>query len=98
MVYHQDNVSDLRSKFVEIIGKHFKSADAFFDHIEDEKYTCDFDCFYSADGECYIIDRNTGEYVNWYKFTHIGRDIHTNMTVEQLDDFIKRFSKVDDHE
>ena len=89
-VYTSANVGDLRERLVNAVTEVFGDSEKFLDYIEDEKYISSFyDVFYSGSGECYIINRSTGEYINWYKFTHIGRDIHSTVAP---DDFIKFLS------
>lgn len=89
-VYTSDNVSDLRERLVNAVTEVFGDSEKFFDFIENEEYLqWNYDVFYSGSGECYIINRSTGEYINWYKFTHIGRDIHSTVAP---DDFVKFLS------
>ena len=89
-VYTSDNVGDLRRRFVDAVVEVFKGSEQFFDFIEDEEYASSlYDVFHSGSGECYIINRSSGEYINWYKFTHIGRDIHSTVAP---DDFVKFLS------
>ena len=47
----------------------------FLDFLENEKYSTKYDCYLDYDGENYIINRETGEYITWYKLSHIGRSI-----------------------
>lgn len=89
-VYTSDNVGDIRGQFVNAVTEVFGDSEKFFDFIENEEYISSFhDVFYSGFGECYIINRSSGEYINWYKFTHIGRDIHSTVAP---DDFVKFLS------
>jgi len=71
------------------IIKIFGSATKFLDFIEDEKYGVSFDCFRESDGENYVIDRETGEYINWYKFYHIGRCL--NSRCNNITKFLTKF-------
>jgi transcriptional regulator with XRE-family HTH domain len=71
------------------IIKIFGSATEFLDFIEDEKYGVSFDCFVEHDGENYVIDNETGEYINWYKFYHIGRCLNTRCN--NLTEFLTKF-------
>lgn len=89
-VYTNANVGDLRERFVNAVTEVFGDSEKFLDYIENEEYSQSFyDVFYSGSGECYIINRSTGEYINWYKFTNIGRDIHSTVAP---DDFVKFLS------
>lgn len=74
-----------------------KDPDTFYDIFESDGASPRFDCTHSntisiSDGECYIIDRETGNYVNWYKETHFGRSYTTNMaTKDELIQFVHDF-------
>ena len=60
--------TNCRDKFV-------AAVEEVLDLLEYDNYSNDynnFDVFVSSGGENYIINRNTGEYINRYKFTHIG--------------------------
>lgn len=77
MKINDDFIVSLRDLFCDTVIKIFGNATSFLDFIENEKYSCiKYDCFLDYDGENYIINRHTGEYINWYKFTHIGRCIN----------------------
>lgn len=91
MVYNQNNYPGLRDRFADTVESLF-NIDDFVEKIETDEYDCyEFDIFYNSDDECYIIDRETGNYVNWYKFTHIGRDIHMNFDPKELSSFLIKF-------
>lgn len=68
----------------------------FFDEIE-RNGTADFTVFRSIgdafyDGDVLILDNETNNFISWYKLTHIGRELHTNIsTEEQLRKFIQKF-------
>lgn len=84
--------TNCRDAFIEAITKVFKYDDIFFDFIEYKDYAPSYyDCFVSGNDECYIINRDTGEYINWYKFTHIGRDIHSTVSPDKFEDFLQKF-------
>ena len=80
-----------RDAFVEAVKKVFTDTDAFLDFIENVDYSNNYDCFETGTDECYIINRNTGEYINWYKFTHIGRDIHSTVNPDKFEEFLQKF-------
>ena len=98
MLLNQDNVKDLRSLFCDAVINIFKDVTTFLDFIENEEYSIiRYDCYIDSYGENYIINRETGEYINWYKFNHIGRAIsisvlsnHTNIS-EWLEKFLVEF-------
>jgi len=81
-----------RNEFVNHIENIFEDIDKFFDIIE--KGVIGFDYLQNpsdgCSGEIYIVDRDTKQYVNWYKLTHIGRDFHTNMSDEEIVNFLKK--------
>lgn len=99
-VYTGANVGDLRKRFETAVVEVFGSSNKFLDYIENEEYSQSFyDVFYSGSGECYIINRSTGEYINWYKFTRIGRDIHSTVAPDNFVEFLSNFGlceKVED--
>lgn len=52
-----------------------------------------------GNGDILILDNETKEYLSWYKLSHLGRDIHTNIgIVSFLEDFIKAFKETMDRE
>ena len=86
-INYVDGVS--RDELCDEIIRIFGSATEFLDFIEDEKYGVGFDCFVEHDGENYVIDRETGEYINWYKFYHIGRCL--NSRCNNITEFLTKF-------
>lgn len=88
MIINQANYRDLRDIFCNAVTKIFENSDNFLDFLEDEEYTSKYDCFLDGSGENYIINRKTGEYINWYKETHIGRCI-TISTLSSRDNIKK---------
>lgn len=83
MIYNQNNFDiELRDQFCIAVTKIFGDSMAFLDFLEDEKYSTKYDCYLDYSGENYIINRETGEYINWYKLDHIGRCI--NMSILSL--------------
>ena len=83
MIYNQTNFyEDLRDLFCNAVTKTFGDSEAFLDFIENEEYSTDkYDCYLNCSGENYIINRETGEYINWYKSTHIGRSINMSIII-----------------
>ena len=52
-----------------------------------------------GNGDILILDNETKFYISWYKLSHLGRDIHTNIIgVSFLEDFIKAFKETMDRE
>ena len=94
-VYTQENTPGLRDKFADGIATVFFSFNAFLDFI-DGKYSPRYDVFLDYDDETYIINRETGKYVNWYKGSHIGRDIHTNVEPDKIVEFLREFKEDED--
>lgn len=95
-VYTLENTPDLRDKFADDAIAVFSSAEAFLDFIEDRKYSSRYDAFLDYNSETYIIDRETGKYINWYKASHIGRDIHTNVEPDKIAEFLREFKEDND--
>lgn len=86
-INYVDGVS--RDELCNEIIRIFGSGENFTDFIEDEKYGVGFDCFVEHDGENYVIDNKTGEYINWYKFYHIGRCL--NSRCNNITEFLTKF-------
>lgn len=83
--------TDCRKQFEDAVKKVFGEADDFFDFIENDEYSDLYDVFYPENDECYIINRGTGEYINWYKYVHIGRDIHSTVNPNDFVTFLEEF-------
>ena len=81
MIFNETNfkLGDLRKLFCNAINKVFGGTDAFLDYLENEEYSAKYDCYLDSSGENYIINRETGEYINWYKLYHIGRCINISI-------------------
>lgn len=88
-----------REELTEIVVRD-KNSDYFFNIFEDNDVGPRFDCVCSCDecmgnAEIYIIDRDTGHYIGWYKLYHIGRDWHTNMSSkEEVEKFFDDFYEI----
>ena len=94
MIFNQTNYTeDLRDIFCKAVTKIFGDSYIFLDFLENEEYSVKYDCFLNGSGENYIINRETGEYINWYKLTHIGRciNISTLSTYENIPKWIEEF-------
>lgn len=96
MVFDQTNfhTKDLRDLFCNTVDKIFGDGGKFLYFLENEKYSRDkYDCYLDSDGENYIINRETGEYINWYKLHHIGRSISisTSSAYKDVPKWIKKF-------
>lgn len=77
MIFNQTNLRDL---FCNAVTKVFGDSMAFLDFLENDKYsTTKYDCYLDYNGENYIINRETGEYINWYKLDDIGRRINISI-------------------
>lgn len=102
MIFNYTNCKDLRDLFCDAVTKVFGNSSAFIDFIENEKYSAKYDCFLDYDGENYIINRETGEYINWYKLTHVGRSISISTELPYTDiqawieDYLTEFKESED--
>lgn len=77
MIINQTNFAgNLRDLFCSSVVSIFGDTITFLDFLEDEEYSVKYNCYLDGSGENYIINRETGEYINWYKLTHIGRCIN----------------------
>ena len=76
MILNQTNHEDLRDLFCNAVITVFGDVGTFLDFLEKGKYSDKYDCYVDYDEENYIINRETGEYINWYKLNHIGRSIN----------------------
>ena len=82
-----------REILVETICKIFGDTELFLDKIEFEIINR-FELFVSngdslGSGDVLLLDTETGLYIKWYKLTHIGRDIDTNIKSEkELEKFL----------
>jgi len=97
MLLNQDDIKDLRLLFCDAVIKIFGDITIFLDFIENKDYSSRYDCYLDESGENYIINRETGEYINWYKLNHVGRAIrisvlsnHSNIS-EWLERFLVEF-------
>ncbi len=100
MIFNQTVCKGLRELFCNAVTKVFGDSTIFLDFLENEEYSITkYDCYIDCNGENYIINRETGEYINWYKMTHIGRDIHISTELSYTDiqawieDFLVEFKE-----
>lgn len=97
MIFNQNNVDNLRALFCNAVINIFGNTESFLEFIENEECSDKYDCFIDWNGENYIINRETGEYINWYKFNHIGRSIcisvlsNRSIISEWLESFLVEF-------
>ena len=96
MIYNQTNFNSesLRGLFYNSVVKVFGDPVIFLDFLENNKYSADkYDCSLDYNGENYIINRETGEYINWYKLRYIGRfiNISTLSEYENIPEWIEKF-------
>ena len=80
MIFDQTTCKGLRDLFRNAVTKIFGDSASFLEFLYNEEYSTKYDCFMNWNGENYIINSETGEYINWYKLHHIGRDIHISMS------------------
>jgi len=89
----------LRDLFCNAVTKIFGDSMTFLDFLENDKYSTKYDCFLDYNGENYIINRETGEYINWYKLDHIGRCISISTKSwyknipKWIEDFLLKFKE-----
>lgn len=82
-----------REMLVETVCKVFGDCETFLDKIEFEVINR-FELYVSSAAYCYsggvlLLDTETGLYIRWYKLTHIGRDLYTNIeNKKQLEIFL----------
>ena len=100
MIFNQTTNKDLRDLFCNAVTKVFGDSTTFLDFLENEEYSIiKYDCFINCNGENYIINRETGEYINWYKLNHIGRSINISICFscksipEWIEDFLVKFKE-----
>lgn len=106
MIFNQTNFDkDLRDQFCNAVTKIFGDSMTFLDFLENEEYSTNkYDCFLDYNGENYIINRETGEYINWYKLDHIGRCIsisilRLNTSIPKwIEEFLNDFKESEDKE
>lgn len=86
MIIDQNKIPNLREIFEDAVKQIFLGkALSFLDYVENDEYSIiKYDCYIDYNDENYIINRETGEYVNWYKFDHIGRCINVSITEEPV--------------
>lgn len=70
----------------------FGDYDTFFNLIEFGE-SSRFELFVSngdsvGSGDVLLLDLETNHFIKWYKLTHIGRDLYTNMSICELDTFL----------
>lgn len=100
-VYDACNFKDLRTFVCKSIDSIF-GTEQFLDMVDNNSdgLTYKYD-FVKSNDEFYIINRETGQYINWYKYTHIGRDVHMNFNPIKLRKFLidlkKEWDKNDDN-
>ena len=82
-----------REMLVETVCKIFGDCDTFLDKIEFEIINR-FELYVSngdsvGSGDVLLLDTETGLFIKWYKLTHIGRDLYTNIeNKKQLEIFL----------
>ncbi len=94
MVISSSTYEKLRDIVFLAIAEVFGETGNFLDFLENEEYGQQYDCYTDPNGENYIINRDTGDYVNWYKLYHIGRCPYVSMasnTNDDIKEFLKKF-------
>lgn len=73
MIFNQTNRKDLKNLFYNAVTKIFGDSMTFIDFLENEEYLfTKYDCYLDYNGENYIINRETGEYINWYRLDSVS--------------------------
>jgi len=103
MIFNNSDFNSLRDLFCNAVTKVFGDSMAFLDFLENEKYSTKYDCYLDYNGENYIINRETGEYINWYKLDHIGRCINIStdgiMNIPKwIEDFLVEFKESEEEQ
>ena len=104
MIFNQTSHKDLRDLFCSAVTKVFGDSMTFLDFLENDEYSAKYDCYLDYNGENYIINRETGEYINWYKLDHIGRCINISTSFfyinipKWIEDFLVKFKESGDEE
>lgn len=92
-----------REDLCKVVKEVYGGIDKFLDDVE-EDCIIRFSVFCtinesSGNGDVLILDRETHQYISWYKLSHLGRDLHTNIiSYSFLKDFIYAFKEVMDRE
>lgn len=92
-----------REDLCKVVKEVYGDIDKFLDDVEEDRIRR-FSVFCtinesSGNGNVLILDRETHQYISWYKFSHLGRDLHTNINSEvELFEFISIFKECKDQE
>lgn len=87
----------LREELCSSVKAIFKSYDTFLDIIEDGGPVTRFETLCTInESPCnamtYIIDTETGFFIGWYKLSHIGRSLSTNIkNLNDLNEFLVNY-------
>lgn len=90
---------DLNHVVEKIYGRNYNITcyAAFLDDVELGGPTKRFSVFCTigesvGNGDVLILDNETYNFISWYKLSHIGRDLHTNINrIFDLEEFIQAF-------
>lgn len=92
-----------RDELCKVVKDIYGDVDKFLDDVEEDCIRR-FGVFCtineaSGNGDILILDYETHQYISWYKLSHIGRDLHTNVpTITAAYEFIKAFKEAKDKE
>lgn len=84
----------LREELLSSVKAIYKSYNAFLDIVEDGGPVTRFETLSTinespSNAMVYIIDTETGFFIGWYKLSHIGRSLSTNiMDLNDLNEFL----------
>ena len=92
-VYTQSNTDGLRDMFRDAVFKVFPKSDKFLNVLEDDESDDAYFVTTDSDGTNLILNFETGEWISWYKLTHIGRCISSTCNPERFVQFLEEFNE-----
>ena len=92
-VYNTGNTEGLRDKFCDAVKEVFPDSSLLLDYLEEYENDDFYSVYTDGSGDNYIINGLTGEYVMWYKTTHIGRAMVSTCCPERFVGFLKEFKE-----
>lgn len=91
ITYHKQGTTPLtRDQLCNVVKEVYTNTDDFFDDVEYgsvEDFVVTFE-----DDDILITNRNSNQFVGWYKLYHLGRALTTNISeLNTLEQFIRTF-------
>lgn len=92
-----------REDLCKVVKEVYGDIDKFLDDVEEDSvYKYSVFCSINespCNGDVLILDNDTNRFISWYKLSHLGRDLHTNINSEvELFEFISIFKECKDRE